>query len=72
MSCHRMMYRQSVVDFQTDKYTKASCEALDEVFSPQHKHVSRDGKMYVYGTCHLALSRGNMPLLSKANGLELS
>ena len=72
MSCHCMMYRKSVIDFQRAKYTKATCEVLDKVFSPQYKRVSPNGNMYVCRTCHLALCRGNMPLLSKANGLELT
>ena len=64
MSCHRMMYRKSVIDFQRAKYTKATCEVLDKVFSPQYKRVSPYGNMYVCRTCHLALCRGNVPLLS--------
>ena len=72
MSCHRMMYRQSVVECDKDKYTKTSNDILEKVFSLEHKRVSPNGKMYVCKTCHSALSRGNMPLLSKANGLELS
>ena len=64
MSCHRMMYRKSVIDFQRAKYPKATCEVLDKVFSPQYKRVSPYGNMNVCRTCHLALCRGNVPLLS--------
>ena len=67
-----MMYRKSVIDFQRANYPKATCEVLDKVFSPQYKRVSPYGNMYVCRTCHSALCRGNMPLLSKANGLELT
>ena len=72
MSCHRMMYRQSVVECDKDKYTKTSKDILEKVFSLEHKRVSPNGKLYVCKACHSALSRSNMPLHSKANGLELS
>ena len=72
MSCHRMMYNKSVVEFNREKYSKTSDDILSKVFSSEHKRVSPNGKMYVCKTCHSALSRGNMPILPKANGLELS
>ena len=57
MSCHRMMYRQSAVQFDEDKYTKTTSDVLEKVFSLEHKRVSHNGKMYVCKTCNSALSR---------------
>ena len=72
MSCRGMMYNKGVVEFNREKYSKTSDDVLSKVFSSEYKCVNPNGKMYVCKTCHSALSRGNMPILSKANGLELS
>ena len=69
--CNRMMYRQTVVPYNKTKYTKASNELLERVFSNEHSYVSSDGKQWVCKTCDGALSRGNMPVQAKANGLQL-
>ena len=45
-----MMYRQSVVQFDKDKYTKTTSDVLEKVFSLEHKRVSHNGKMYVCKT----------------------
>ena len=67
--CHRMMYKQSVVHCKRSKYTKTSSTVLDQVFSDIY--ISNDGNQWVCTTCDRALSRGNMPLQAKANGLQL-
>ena len=67
--CHRMMYKQSVVHYKRSKYTKTSSTVLDQVFSDLY--ISNDGNQWVCTTCDRALSRGNMPLQAKANGLQL-
>ena len=71
MSCYCMMCRQTIVDFNKAKYTKVSSDVLEKVFSLQHECVSPNGKTYIC-TTYLTLCRRNMPLLSKANGLELT
>ena len=48
MSCHRMMYRQSVVQFDKDKYTKTASDVLEKVFSLEHKRVSHNENMCMY------------------------
>ena len=69
--CHRMMYKQTVLSCSTEKYTKASNELLEQVFSTEHTCVSCDGKQWICRTCDGALKRGNMPLQAKVNGLQL-
>ena len=44
---------------------------LDEIFHADHGYVDYDGKKWLCNTCDRALSRGNMPLQAKANGLQL-
>ena len=70
--CHRMMYRNSVVPLNKGKYSKASTDIIEKVFSDDFSHVSSDGKQWVCGTCNDALTRGKMPLQAKANGLQLN
>jgi hypothetical protein len=67
-----MMYRQNVIQCNKDKYTKASDEVLERVFCTEHEYVSSDGKLWVCKTCDGALTRGNIPVQAKANGLHLS
>ena len=71
MCCHRMMYKQTVLPYNGSKYTKASTDLLELVFSDEHKYISSDGKQWVCRTCDGALKKGNMPLQAKANGLQL-
>ena len=66
-----MMYKQTVVPYTKSKYTKASNELLEDVFSAEQSYVSSDGKQWVCKTCDGALKKDNMPLQAKANGLQL-
>ena len=69
--CNRMMYKQTVVPYNKAKYVKASNELLEQVFCVENSYISSDGKQWVCKTCDGALSRGNMPVQTKANGLRL-
>ena len=69
--CHRMMYKQTVIPYARSKYTKASSELLEQVFSAEHNYLSSDGKQRVCKTCDGTLKKGKMPLQAKANGLQL-
>ena len=45
------------------------------MFASKFEHATTIDKhtaIYICKTCHSALSRGNMPLLSKANGLDFT
>ena len=48
--CHRMMYRKSVVQCKKAKYTKASPDLLENVFSANLGCTSSDGKEWVCKT----------------------
>ena len=67
--CHRMLYRHSVNGFNLIKYTKASPELLGELC--EHLYVTSEGKQWVCKTCDGALSRGNLPIQAKSNGMQL-
>ena len=69
--CHRLMYKQTVVLCTKSKYTKASNELLEQVFSAEHNYITSDGKQWICKTCDGTLKKGNMPLQAKANGLQL-
>ena len=71
-SCHRLMYKQSVVRLNRQKYTKASNSMLSDVFSDESLRTSFDDNHLMCKTCDAALSRGRMTVQAKANGLELS
>ena len=66
--CHRMMYRKSVIPCNKAKYTKASADVIQKVFSADLSYI---GKQWVCRTCDRTLKRGNIPLQAKANGLQL-
>ena len=66
-----MMYRKNVIPCNKVKYTKASADVLQKVFSADLSYISSDGKEWICKTCDRALMRGSMPLQAKANGLQL-
>ena len=68
-SCHRMMYKHSVVFFKPAKYTKVTPELLLKI--DEHSYVSFDNKQWICKTCDSSLSRNVLPLQAKANGMGL-
>ena len=70
--CHRLMYRNSVVQCNPAKYAKCGDDLLNSVFSADLRYVCDTGNEFVCKTCDRALKRGVMPLQAKANGLQLS
>ena len=67
-SCHRMMYKHSVVTFKPTKHTKASPELLELISCLAHV---TNGKQWICMSCDRSLCRGVLPVQSKANGMEL-
>ena len=61
--CHRLMYKQTVIPCTKTKYTKASNELLEQIFSAEHNYISSDGMQWICKTCNAVLKRGNMPKL---------
>lgn len=72
VSCHRLMYKQTVTSLNVQKYTKASHEMLQNVFSADNLHPSFGRKYWVCTTCNTALSHGVMPMQAICNGMKLS
>ena len=60
-SCHRLMYKQSVVLLNVHKYTKASPVLLADVLGDEPIDTCFDGNQWICKTCNTALSLGNMP-----------
>ena len=69
-SCHRLMYRITVVQLHDDSYPKAKPAMLKNVLS--YRMVSAREKEWICRTCHLTLKRGKMPTQAKANNLALT
>ena len=68
--CHRMMYRQHVILFYKDKYTKLTTAHYHTMLEP-FIYTSTDDRIWICVTCDRALKRGKMPRQAKANKLEL-
>ena len=70
VSCHRHMYRQSVVIFNCTKY-KVSMRLTTQSMLASFGRVVTDVPMYICKTCHSYLLRGRLPPQSAINGLLL-
>ena len=68
-SCHRMLYKHAVVGFKPSKYTNISPQLLESL--SEHAYINSEGQQWVCKTCDGALSRGNLPVQAKANGMQL-
>ena len=66
------MYRQTVLPLKRDKYTKVKKSLLDMVLGDDTLYASFNDAYFICKTCDIALSKGNMPLQSLANNLQLS
>ena len=63
VSCHRLIYRQTVLSFSKSKYTKAKKRPLlNTVVGDDHLYASFNGKYFICRTCDGALCRGRMPI----------
>ena len=69
-SCHRLMFRITVVELHEDRYPKVKPSVLKSVLS--YKITSARGKEWICRTCHMTLKRGKMPTQAKANNLILA
>ena len=68
-SCHRMLYKHAVIGFKPSKYTNVSPQLLESL--SEHAYIASEGQQWVCKTCDGALSRGNLPVQAKANGMQL-
>ena len=68
VSCHRLMYRQTVIRLTRDKYKRASNSLLKLVLGEKFLYASFNSTYYICKTCYCALSRGSIyayPVSSK-------
>ncbi len=72
VACHRLMYRQTVIVLNKNKYTKTKTSLLNTVVGDDSLYASFNETYWICRTCDSALSRGSMPIQSLANNLSLS
>ncbi len=70
VSCHRLMYKKSVVHYAERKFPCASPEVLCYI-SDHSNNLETDGQLWICCTCYSALKRGQMPTQCCYNGLAL-
>ena len=61
-----MLYRNSVISLNNDKYLSLDLDISVKVFAEQFQFVSVDGNMLICRTCDNTLRKGKMPVQSKA------
>ena len=66
-----MLYRNSVIAFNNDKYLSLDLDISVKVFAEQFQFVSIDCKMWICRTCDNTLRKGKMPVQAKVKGLQL-
>ena len=69
-SCHRLMYRESVVKYEEKKYEKLSHTQIVQALN-KFLYKSTDGNIWICTTCHRKLKQGKIPAQSKINNLDL-
>ena len=69
-SCHRLMYRESVVKYEEKKYEKLSQKQIGPALQ-KYLYKSTDGKIWICTTCHRKLKQGKIPAQCKVNNLDL-
>ena len=69
-SCHRLMYRESVVKYEEKKYEKLSHTQIGQALQ-KFLYKSTDGNIWICTTCHRRLKQGKIPAQSKINNLDL-
>ena len=69
--CHRLIYRQTVLGFKVDKYSKAPKDLLQRLFLPKFVRASAKGLVWICKMCDCTLKRGRMPAQAAVNKLGL-
>jgi len=69
VSCHRLMYRLTVVNYNPESYPERSLTIIKQI--SKYRMQSAHQKEWICRTCHLSVKRGKMPIQCKANNLEL-
>ena len=69
-SCHRLMYRESVVKYEEKKYEKLSHKQIGPALQ-KFLYKSTDGQIWICTTYHRKLKQGKVPAQCKVNNLDL-
>ena len=69
--CHRLMYRKTVITYNSSKYTKAPANIVQVLSVHDSGYHKTDGNDWICRTCDSTLKRGNLPVQSVVNNLGL-
>ena len=69
--CHRLLYKNSVVILNIQKYKYLSKSLCSELFSDENNYVSADNKVWMCLNCDVILKKGKVPGQAKYNNLAL-
>jgi len=68
--CHRLLFKQSVVEFKQEKYN-LDYQVVSDALQQRYRKLSSDGIVYTCCTCNQALKRPRIPSQAVANRPEL-
>ena len=60
-SCHRLLWRKGVQNFNVDNYANIDCEVKNFVLAEKYRISSKDRFIYICHTCHNKLHSGSVP-----------
>ena len=70
--CHRLLYKHSVTQLNSKKYTKLPTSVHNELFSVLEISISSTGeKSWMCHTCDIILKKGKIPGQATINNLAL-
>jgi len=69
--CHRLMFKSSVMTFDSTSYTQLNKEDAEIILSPQNLYTL-DNISWICVTCDRCLKRGQMPAQAHVNNLQLT
>ena len=71
VSCHRHLYKQTVITFTEAKYKQQSCQEMLVKMVAAFGSALTDERRHICRTCHSYLTRAKMPPQAAINGLLL-
>ena len=72
VSCQRMLFRNSVLMFKTEKYDNDSSDTIQRLLSSAIANAHEgNGHLWVCHTCHKTLKQSKQPVQCKLNNLSL-
>ena len=71
VSCHRLMYRTTLIPYKGSSYVNIDQSITASVFHESFMISSHDGNYWICKTCHRHVCKNNVPPQAKANMLRL-